>query len=144
MTSLLVFAARLPFFAVPLLAERSAPAPRADAGQMLVWLLVAAAAIGVVSVILVVGNRMARRWRYNSHRGLFHGLCKVHGLDSGSRRLLKRVVRFHRLTQPGRLFIEPKWLDPANLGASFRTQAAQLADLRQSLFNVRPAAEESS
>jgi len=110
---------------------------RADIRHMLVWLLGAGAAIGAVSFVLVVANRIARRWRFNSHPALFYGLCKVHGLDSAARRLLKRVVRFHRLAQPGRLFVEPKWLDPANLGPSFRPQAAELERLRNRLFNVR-------
>ena len=103
-------------------------------------LLVAGAAIGVVSVVRVVANRIARHWRFNSHPALFYGLCKVHGLDSAARRLLKRVVRFHRLGQPGRMFVEPKWLDPAALGPSFQTQAAELERLRNRLFNVRPKA----
>jgi len=130
-------------FAVLLAVERASPANQADTGHMLVGLLVAGLAIGVVSVILVIANRIAHRWRYNSHPALFRGLCKLHGLDSVSRRLLKRVVRFHRLAQPARLFIEPKWLDPANLGASFQPRAAELERLRNGLFNVRPAATEN-
>jgi hypothetical protein len=117
--------------------EESVAAHRADTGQMLVWLLVAGAAIGVVSVVLVVANRIGRRWRYNSHPALFCGLCKVHGLDSSARRLLKRAMRFHRLRHPGRLFIEPKWLDPANLSPAFQPQAAELERLRNRLFHVR-------
>jgi len=120
--------------------EESGPAQRADTRQMLASLLVAGAVIGAISVVLVVANRIARHWRFNSHLALFYGLCKVHGLDSAARRLLKRVVRFHRLGQPGRLFVEPKWLDPANLGPSFQTQAAELERLRNRLFNVRPKA----
>lgn len=120
--------------------EESGPAQRADTRHMLVCLLVVGAAIGVVSVVLVVANHFARRWRFSSHSALFCGLCRVHGLDSAARRLLKRVVRFHRLGQPGRLFVEPKWLDPAKLGPSFQTQAAELERLRNRLFNVRPKA----
>ncbi len=120
--------------------EESGPAQRADTRQMLIWLLVAGAAIGVVSVVVMGANRLARHWRFNSHPALFYGLCKVHGLDSGARRLLKRVVRFHRLGQPGRLFVEPKWLDPAKLGPSFQAQAADLERLRNRLFEVRPKA----
>lgn len=123
--------------------ERESPANQADTGQMLVWLLIAGLVIGVVSVIMVIANRIAHRWRYNSHPALFRGLCKLHGLDSAGRRLLKRVVRFHRLTHPARVFVEPKWLDPANLGASFQPRAAELERLRNGLFNLRPAATEN-
>jgi len=141
-TSSLVLSVGQRTAAVVLASERSLPANQADTRQMLVWLLVAGAAIGVVSLVLVVANRVAHRWRYNSHAGLFRGLCKLHGVDSASRRLLKRVVRFHRLGQPARLFIEPKWLDPAELGPSFQTRAADLEKLRNALFKVHSTAAE--
>ena len=127
-------------FATLLAVEESPSAQRADTRQMMGWLLVAGAVIGVVSLILVIANRVAKHWRYKSHRGLFSGLCRVHGLDAANRRLLKRVVRSHRLRQPARLFIEPKWLDPAGLGPEFRSQAAVLDKLRIGLFNLRAKA----
>ena len=142
MTSSLVFPIAQVLFGVLFAAEQSAPTQRADTRQMLVWLLIAGLVMGVVTISLVVANRIARHQRYNSHPALFRRLCKLHGLDSASRRLLKRVISYHRLRQSGRLFVEPKWLDPANLGASFRAQAAELEKLRNGLFNVRPKAEQ--
>ena len=144
MTSPLVASIKPCPVATLLAVEESLPAQRADTRHMMVWLLVAAAVIGLVIVILVIVNRLAWHWRHKSHRGLFWGLCKVHGLDAGSRRLLKRVVRFHRLRQPARLFVEPKWLDPAGLGPGFRPDAVALAKLRNSLFNLRPKAAEKA
>ncbi|MFH1923287.1 MAG: hypothetical protein ABIP48_25780 [Planctomycetota bacterium] len=138
MTCSLTFPIGPALSSVVLLAERSAQAQRADTGQMLAWLLVAAVVIGVVCVVVVIVNRMFRRWRLNSHPSLFCGLSKVHGLDSATRRLLKRVVRFHRLAQPGRVFVEPQWLDPTNLDASFQGQAAELAEIRKEVFRVGP------
>jgi hypothetical protein len=111
---------------------------------MLVWLAAAGAVIGAVSVVLAIAKRIARRRRLHSHPGMFRGLCKVHGLDTASRRLLKRVVRHHRLEHPGRVFVEPKWLDPANLGAAFQPFAAQLETLRNSLFSVRAKSAENA
>ena len=131
-------------FATLFAVEESAPAQRADTRHMMVWLLVAGAVIAVVSVILVIANRIAWHWGHKSHRGLFWGLCKVHGLDSASRRLLTRVVRFHRLRQPARVFIEPKWLDPAGLGPAFRSDAVPLNKLRNGLFSLRPKTAEKS
>lgn len=141
-----LLAANIPprLLATLLAVEESPSAPRADTRHMVAWLLVAGAVIAVVSVILVIANRMAWHWRHKSHRGLFSGLCKMHNLDSSSRRLLNRVVRFHRLAQPGRLFIEPKWLDPAGLGPAFRADAVPLAKLRTSLFNLRPKGDDKS
>jgi hypothetical protein len=136
-TSPLVVSFARDLAAMVLAVEETRPPQRADTGQMLIWLLVAGVVIGVVSAMLVIANRVARRWRYNSHPAVFRALCKLHGLDGPSRRLLRRVVRYHRLSQPGRLFVEPKWLDPANLGAAFQPLAAELETLRNSLFNVR-------
>ena len=144
MTSPLVFSIKLCLSAPLLAVEESLPAQRADTRHMMVWLLVAGAVIGVVSVILVIANRVAWHWRHKSHRGLFSGLCKVHGLDAGSRRLLNRAARFNRLRQPARLFIEPKGLDPAGLGPAFRSDAAALGKLRNSLFSLRPKVAEKS
>jgi hypothetical protein len=42
------------------------------------------------------------------------------------------------------LFIEPKWLDPAGLGPSFRSDAVALGNLRNNLFNLRPKTAENS
>ncbi len=117
-----------------LLAARSS---RADVGQMVVWLLAAGVALGVVCGGLAVANRMVRSRRLYSHPALFAGLCTVHGLNVSSRRLLKRVVKSHRLVQPARLFVEPRWLDPAGLGAAFEDQAGELEKLRSRLFNIR-------
>ena len=131
-------------FATRFAVDEAPPAQRADTRHMMVWLLAAGAAIALVSVILVIANRIAWYWGHKSHRGLFWGLCKVHGLDSASRRLLKRVVRFHRLRHPACVFIEPKWLDPAGLGPAFRSDAVSLRKLRNGLFNIRPKAAENS
>ena len=140
MISLPAATIRLSLFATLFAVDESLPARRADTGQMMVWLLIAGAVIGVVSVIVVIANRINRHWRYKSPGGLFSGLCSAHGLDAASRRLLKRVVRVHRLRHPAFLFIEPKWLDPAGLGPEFRAQAPALAKLRNSLFTLRPKA----
>lgn len=117
-------------------------ASRADAGEVLVWLLIAVGAIAAVCVLLYAVNRMVHRWRYNSHPALFYGLCKVHGLDGNARNLLKQVARLHNLRWPGRLFIDPKWLDPANQGGSLRARAAELAALRERLFRHAKTADQ--
>ena len=119
-----------------LIAARSPRGGRVDTTQMLVWLLIAGVVIGVISAILAAATRIAHRRRYNSHPALFNCLSKVHGLNAASRRLMRKVVRQHRLTQPARLFIEPKWLDPVNLRGWPQPQAVELAKLRSRLFNV--------
>ena len=118
----------------PLLAKSPFLRSEADTGQMMVWSLVAGGIIAVVCGGLLLYTKMAHKWRTNSHRGLFSSLCKLHELDRGSRQLVSRAVQFHKLTPTSRVFSEPKWLDPANLGADFGSQAKALKELRGRLF----------
>ena len=118
----------------PLLAKSPFLRSEADTGQMMVWLLVAGGIIAVVCGVLLLYTKMAHKWRTDSHRGLFWSLCKLHELDRGNRKLLRQAVQFHDLTPPSRVFTEPKWLDPAKLGAEFRSQAKALKQLRNRLF----------
>ena len=102
-----------------------------------VWIL-AAAGIVPVGALLYLLHRLFHRWRYNSHPALFCGLCRLHGLDRGARRLLKQVVEHYRLAQPARLFTEPQWLDPARLRGPLQARAAELTALRERLFDLDP------
>ena len=118
----------------PLLAKGTFLRSEADTGQMMVWSLVAGGIIVVMCGGLLLYTKMAHKWRTDSHRGLFCSLCKLHELDRGSQRLLRRAVQFHGLAPPARVFTEPKWLDPAKLGAEFKSQAKALKKLRNRLF----------
>lgn len=105
-----------------------------DAGPLLVWLLLAAVIIAAVCGAIYLGTRVAHCRRYQSPAALFSGLCGVHGLSPGSRRLLKQLARAHKLSDPARLFTEPAYLHPKRLPASLRPQAAVFAGLRNRLF----------
>lgn len=110
-----------------------------DTGQVLVYLIIAAVAIAAVCLGIYFGTRMTQRRRYNSHGSLFAGLCRLHGLDRGTRRLLKQVARHHRLRYPARVFTEPRWLDPASLPAGLRDESRRVAALRNRLFSKSEA-----
>ena len=118
----------------PILLAAGRNRAQGDAGQMLVWLLVAGGTIGVVCGALVVVNRIVRARKGYSHPGLFNALCKLHALDRNARRLLKQIAQFHGLTAPARVFTEPGWLDPASLGGQFKSQTADLGKVRSLLF----------
>ena len=105
-----------------------------DAGPLLVWLLLAAVIIAAICGAIYAATRVAHYRRYRSPAALFSGLCGVHGLSSGSRRLLKQLARAHKLSDPARVFTEPAYLDPKRLPASLRPQAAVFAGLRNRLF----------
>ena len=49
-----------------------------------------------------------------------------------------------RFPAAARVFIEPKWLDPAGLGPAFRSDAVPLGRLRNSLFHLPPKAAEKA
>jgi len=118
-----------------LLGDRaSALRHKAATGQMLVWLLIAIGLITAVALAVFFGNQFVYRRRHNSHPGLFAALCRVHGLDGNTRRLLRQVARSHNLAQPARLLTEPQWLDPVNLRGSVQRRRAELTKLRNRLF----------
>ena len=109
-------------------------ASRSNAGEALVWLAVVGGMSAGMCLAIRVASRLHHRRRCNSHGSLFQGLCRTHGLNHRARRLLKQLARHHRLAQPARLFIEPKWLDPASLQGALRRRAAEVAMLRNRLF----------
>lgn len=76
--------------------------------------------------------RWVRRRRAYSHAALFRQLCRVHKLDRNARGLLRRVAAGFRMAQPGRLFIDPKWLDAAAGAAALPKK--DLRALRERLF----------
>lgn len=125
-----------PWLDMLLLAARPPAGAAVSGGQLLLWLLLAGVAVGIVSGALYYGHRWHHRHRHQSHAALFRGLCETHRLDRSARRLLSQVGRYHRLAQPARLFTEPEWLEPAKLGDRFSAKAGEVADLRTRLFAV--------
>ena len=118
-----------------LIAQAVGPhAQQADVGAMVLWLGVAAAVIGAVSVGAYYAHRAALRRRLNSHPALFHALCRVHQLNRGERTLLWQVVRAQNRAYPGQVFTEPGWGAGQRLPAELRAKAAEVAKLHNKLF----------
>jgi len=109
--------------------------------ELLLSTLAIVLGLALIGGLLHLANRVVHRWR-NSHPGLFYDLCRLHGLNAGSRRLLRHVAQHHRLAQPARLFTEPQWLDPARLGGPLRLRSAEVSALRSRLFDGPPAGGE--
>jgi len=107
---------------------------RVSSGETMLYVGMAAVAIAAVCLILYVVTRWVQKRRHFSHAALFTGLCQAHGLDRRARGTLKKVAACRRVTPAARVFIEPKWLDPSNLGGSLRSQASKIAALRDRLF----------
>ena len=108
---------------------------RFDSGDVVTGLLI----LGSVILGMVLLSRyLARTDRgrvYNSPRALFRSLCKAHGLDRGSRRLLWQVARCQKLAHPACLFLEPNRFAAANLSPQLRQQAETLKRLETRLFS---------
>ena len=107
---------------------------RTSTTETLVYLAIAAGLITVVGLAVYGVNRLTHYRRYKSPTALFQGLCQTHGLDRGSRQLLKQVTRHHQLGQPARVFTEPTLLDPARLKQAFGSRLKEVTALRKRLF----------
>ncbi|MBN2022865.1 MAG: hypothetical protein JW809_08715 [Pirellulales bacterium] len=107
---------------------------RLSNAETVAYLIVVVGAIILVGVAIWVINRLVHRWRYNSHAGLYRALCQAHHLSRAQRSLLTQVARYHGLARPGRLFTDPRLLDPGRLAKAFSARRSELARLRTQLF----------
>lgn len=102
--------------------------------QQLLWFL---ATIGVLIALLALlahwSNRQSGR-SYFGPRRLFWTLCRAHRLSIADCWWLWLLSRGRRLRDPARLFLEAELLDPSDLPAKFRVQAARFEGLRKRLF----------
>ena len=79
--------------------------------------------VALVFIILILGSVILSRFlarredgrSFSSPGTLFRALMKAHGIDHSGRRLLRRMARWHRLSQPAQLFVDPARFDLANL-----------------------------
>lgn len=106
---------------------------RFGAFHMLVLVLIAVA-LAVVYWLAGRTGRPGREQRYDHPRALFRALCRAHGLDRASRRLLDQLARQQRLSDPARLFLEPERFEAVNLGASLKPRRHQFVALRDHIF----------
>jgi hypothetical protein len=94
----------------------------------------------LLCVVLLVVGRYARRFEnlksYDSPPELFRELCRAHGLNWSSRRLLKRLAAEWELASRSQLFVEPERFDTARLPADWRGDKDHLETLRKRLFEM--------
>jgi hypothetical protein len=106
-----------------------------DMGDLIFWLPVI---IGIATVIFILWHVINRRLRHlhnASQLGLFLCLCKAHKLRWKDRWLLWRLARLKRLTDPGRVFLEPEWFKTPQLPAALRSKAAELKSIANCIFS---------
>ncbi len=103
--------------------------------EEVLWVLVGLAALAAV----VFGIEYARR-RFdftltcNDSTKLFRELCKVHGLDYPSKRLLRRIASAAGFEEPAAVFLSPEWFDPERLPKRLASEERRLQELRDRLF----------
>jgi hypothetical protein len=107
-----------------------------DLSQMLMVVVV----LAVISGVLFVLDRWIRyriRIRtYESPAELFRQLCRTHELDRPSRRLLRSLASYWKLTTPALLFIEPDYFRPEKLPADWSDRTPHLEQLHRRLFEA--------
>ncbi|MBM4092300.1 MAG: hypothetical protein FJ276_23160 [Planctomycetes bacterium] len=112
------------------------------AGHILGWAMVLlVAAVVVWGVSRAVAIREGRG--SHSPRRLFAELCRVHGLDAPSCRLLRQLARSHRLDHPALVFVRPALFD--QLDATLQPSSDQVRQLKDRVFGpaleARPLAD---
>ena len=107
---------------------------RIDPGDAVTAALVFAILIlGAVLLSRFVARREDRR-SFSSPSALFRALMKAHVIDRPGRRLLRRMARWHRLSQPGQLFVDPARFDLASLSPQLQKEGPAIKALRNRLF----------
>jgi hypothetical protein len=112
--------------------DHQRPADGVD--QMILITALAMLAAVVLLIWLRDGRRPQRHFVSNSAAQLFRELCRAHGLNFSSRRLLKRLAAARGLASPAVLFVEPRHFDAAKLPACLQPAANDLHHLRARLF----------
>jgi hypothetical protein len=105
--------------------------PRYDTGRILTILTLAVLAV-TIGLFLV---RMRSSFQTESKRGLFLDLCRAHGLNASSRRLLKRLAAARGLKNSATLFVEPRYFDSTDLPQALQSVKADLQRLGDRIFS---------
>lgn len=106
-------------------------------------LVISLVMIAIVGGILWLLARLLygkERRSYNRPRALFRELCRAHGLDAASRRLLTDLARAQGVTQRAQLFLAPERFEAARLGPKLAPRAREIQALSARLFGAAPMA----
>ena len=102
--------------------------------------LLVTGALLAICIGLLFAGRYARRFEnlksYDSPPELFRELCRAHGLNWSTRRLLKRLATEWKLSSPALLFVEPERFNAARLPAQWHDEAERLEHLHKQLFET--------
>lgn len=92
----------------------------------------------VAAILAVIVVQLRKRNDMTEHCDkpwkLFRELCRVHGLDRQSQRLLAKLAQARRFAQPAEVFVRPQAFMPESLPPGLKPRAAHFERLRQLLF----------
>ena len=119
------------------LGDRFRAGHRVDWDNLIIWGgLIALVVVAMILLSRHFSQKEPRRGRHNPH-ALFHELCRAHGLDRGTRRLLMRLAVANRLENPASVFLEPDQFAREQLPDKLRSKSKQYANLRDRLFEAK-------
>jgi hypothetical protein len=114
-------------------ANRLSAASNSDSDFDIYWWVIAALIVIAFIAACFAYNRI-RKIQANGHYALFRGLCRLHGLDSNSKRLLRDIALHYNIDKPVRLFLEPSWLDQIQSKNDISADTVLINELKAKLF----------
>ncbi len=93
--------------------------------------------VGAIVFAIWAGSQLFALWQRRqqaSPGGLFRELCRAHGLNWRSRRLLRQLTRWHRLNNPASVFLEPKRFEANRLNSALTQRRREIESLKNALF----------
>ncbi len=100
------------------------------------WILLGCAVLfaGFAVAIYRSSRRIKSEFDTDNHAKLFRELCRAHRLSFANRRQLRRLASARGITEPARLFVEPKHFETSHLPESMQSAADEIRRLRDRLF----------
>ncbi|MEX0937810.1 MAG: hypothetical protein WDZ59_08105 [Pirellulales bacterium] len=117
---------------------------RLDRDDLITGVLLVVGVCVAIAVLKYLIDRNERRQGYNSPRALFRALCKAHGLDGASRRLLRQMADCQGLHHRSRLFLEPDRFDVGRVSPPLQARAEEVMALRDRLFGAAMLGERAT
>jgi hypothetical protein len=108
--------------------------PRFDSTHW--WILLGCAVLFSCFVVAIYrsSRRIKSEFDCDNHIKLFRELCRAHRLSFANRRQLRRLASARGISEPARLFIEPKHFETTHLPESMQSAADEIRRLRDRLF----------
>ena len=107
---------------------------RVNFSDMLPYLIGIAIVATIIAVVVTLIRRNDLSKGGYDPQKLFRELCRAHGLDHSSRRLLRQISETFGFTQPAEVFVTPAAFEPEQLPQELQTKQAKIRELRERLF----------